>query len=215
MITEVLTIDAVLKAGPVVPVVVIPDESAAVPLARALLAGGIKVIEVTLRTPAAAAAIRNISRDVPEIVVGAGTVASKADVETAVESGARFLVMPGSPDYLLDAVSEAELPYLPAATTLTDMLRVRERGLHAIKFFPAEASGGPKFLAAVAGPTPDLTFCPTGGIDAGNAAEYLALPNVVCVGGSWLTPTAALDAHDWKHITERARAASQLVNTNA
>jgi 2-dehydro-3-deoxyphosphogluconate aldolase / (4S)-4-hydroxy-2-oxoglutarate aldolase len=193
-----------LGISPVVPVVVLDDAADAVPLARALARGGVRIMEITLRTPAGLEAIERVAAEVPETTVGAGTVTTPEEVAAAVRSGARFLVTPGATDRLLAAALDTGLPLLAGANTLTEILRLREHGQQAVKFFPAEASGGAAYLKAVAGPVPDVSFCPTGGIGPANAAEYLALPNVGCVGGSWLTPAAAVRAGDWAAIERLA-----------
>jgi 2-dehydro-3-deoxyphosphogluconate aldolase/(4S)-4-hydroxy-2-oxoglutarate aldolase len=180
-----------LELSPVMPVVVIDDAADAVPTARALLAGGIGVIELTLRTPAALSAIERVAAEVPDIVVGAGTVTAPEHAKQAVDAGAKFLVTPGCTDAVVDACFETGLPFLPGASTVSEAMRLAERGLSAMKFFPAEASGGVAFLKAIAGPLPSLRFCPTGGITVASAPSYLAQPNVGCIGGSWLT--ASLD----------------------
>ncbi|GAA1380276.1 bifunctional 4-hydroxy-2-oxoglutarate aldolase/2-dehydro-3-deoxy-phosphogluconate aldolase [Pseudonocardia kongjuensis] len=202
--------EKLLELAPVVPVVVLDDAGAAVPLARALVDGGLPVIEVTLRTPAAAEAVRRIAAEVPDAVVGTGTVRTPADVRLSVDAGARFLVSPGATPRLLDAMEDSGLDLLPGTSTISEMLAVAERGLTAMKFFPAEAAGGRPFLSAVAGPLPDLRFCPTGGITADSAPGYLALPNVACVGGSWLTPPDLVAAGDWDRIRSLAAAAAAL-----
>lgn len=196
--------------GPVVPVVVLDDAALAVPLARALAAGGIRVMEVTLRTPAALEAITRVAAEVPDVVVGAGSVTTPRHVESVSRAGASFLVLPGATPGLLDAAMGSGLPVLPGASTVTEMMTLAERGLELMKFFPAEACGGSRFLASVHGPWPQLRFCPTGGVSPDNAPEYLALPNVPFVGGSWLTPARAVAAGDWAHITTLARAAAGL-----
>lgn len=200
----------VLALAPVVPVVVIEDAAHAVPLARALLRGGLPVIEVTLRTAAGLDAIRRIAEEVPGMVVGAGTVLTPEQSAQSVAAGSRFLVTPGASPRLLDAVLDSGVPVLAGAGTLTEMLTLAERGLTAMKFFPAEASGGRAYLRAVSGPCPDLRFCPTGGITEATAADYLALPNVGCVGGSWLTPADALARGDWARVEALAAKASAL-----
>jgi 2-dehydro-3-deoxyphosphogluconate aldolase/(4S)-4-hydroxy-2-oxoglutarate aldolase len=194
-----------LELSPVMPVVVIDDADDAVPTARALLAGGIGVIELTLRTPAALAAIERVATEVPDIVIGAGTVTSPGQAKQAADAGARFLVTPGCTDAVVDACFETGLPFLPGASTVSEAMRLAERGLTAMKFFPAEASGGVAFLKAIAGPLPSLRFCPTGGITVASAPSYLALPNVGCIGGSWLT--ASLDVAT---IEKLAAEAAQL-----
>ncbi|WP_103351531.1 bifunctional 4-hydroxy-2-oxoglutarate aldolase/2-dehydro-3-deoxy-phosphogluconate aldolase [Amycolatopsis sp. CA-128772] len=180
-----------LELSPVMPVVVIEDAADAVPTARALLAGGIGVIELTLRTPAALSAIERVATEVPDIVIGAGTVTAPDHAKQAADAGAKFLVTPGCTDAVVDACFETGLPFLPGASTVSEAMRLAERGLTALKFFPAEASGGVAYLKSIAGPLPSLRFCPTGGITVASAPSYLALPNVGCIGGSWLT--ASLD----------------------
>jgi len=179
----VTTGSELLTLSPVIPVVVVDDVADAAPLAEALLAGGIKVIELTLRTPAALDAIASVHKSVPDIVLGAGTITSPAQAAQAADAGASFLVTPGTTDAVLDACDATGLPFLPGASTVSEMMRLAERGLSALKFFPAEAAGGADFLKSVSGPLPQLRFCPTGGISLANARRYLALPNVGCVGG--------------------------------
>ena len=200
----------ILSISPVIPVVVIHDVDAAVPLAQALARGGVGVIEITLRTPAGLAAVERVAAEVPEIAVGAGTVTTPEQVEAVSRAGASFIVLPGSPEGLLSAAVDSGLPLLPGASTITEMMRLVERGQDVLKFFPAEASGGRDFLSAVAGPLPDIRFCPTGGISPANAQSYLALPNVGCVGGSWLTPGEAVAAGDWGRIQALAEQAAGL-----
>jgi 2-dehydro-3-deoxyphosphogluconate aldolase/(4S)-4-hydroxy-2-oxoglutarate aldolase len=196
--------------SPVIPVVVIGAVEHAVPLARALVAGGIGIIEVTLRTPAGLPAIEQIAVSVPEIRVGAGTVTEVDQLASVVDAGAQFVVTPGSPAALIDAILLRELPLLAGASTLTEMMTLTARGHRALKFFPAEQSGGAAYLKAVNGPLPTAMFCPTGGITTTTAPDYLALPNVGCVGGSWLTPVALLAAGDWAAVTALARKATEL-----
>ena len=202
--------DAMLALAPVVAVVVIERVEHAVPLARALVAGGIRAIEVTLRTPVAPEAVRAIADEVDGACVGAGTVLRPGDFVVAKQAGARFNVSPGSTDTLLAAADGIDVPWLPGAATASEALALFERGYRLQKFFPAAAVGGVEHLRSLAGPLPDIRFCPTGGIDAANAARYLALPNVVCVGGSWLTPRDLVAAQDWPAIESLARAAAQL-----
>ncbi|MGN5378481.1 keto-deoxy-phosphogluconate aldolase [Streptomyces sp. MUSC 14] len=196
--------------APVVPVVAVSDVADAVPLARALVAGGLPAIEVTLRTPAAPAAIRAIAAEVPSAVVGAGTVITPEQVRACTAAGARFLVSPGWTDVLLAAMRESELPFLPGVSTTSEVVALLERGVRDMKFFPAQAAGGTAYLRSLAGPLPQARFCPTGGIGPANAPEYLALPNVCCVGGSWMVPADAVAAGDWARIEELARAAAGL-----
>jgi 2-dehydro-3-deoxyphosphogluconate aldolase/(4S)-4-hydroxy-2-oxoglutarate aldolase len=200
----------ILDVSPVIPVVVLDDAAAAVPLARALVEGGVGIIEVTLRSPAALDAVRAIADAVPEILVGAGTVCSPAQVKAAAGAGAGFLVSPGSTDRLLDAFEDSGLPFLTGTATPSDMLRLQEREIHVAKLFPATAVGGTALLAAVYGPLPHLRFCPTGGITAATAPEFLALPNVGCVGGTWLTPRDRVAAADWPAITRLAQATAAV-----
>jgi 2-dehydro-3-deoxyphosphogluconate aldolase / (4S)-4-hydroxy-2-oxoglutarate aldolase len=201
---------SVLDLAPVIPVVVIEDAGDAVPLARALVAGGLPAIEVTLRTPAALDAIRAIADEVPEAVVGAGTVLFEQHVAEALDAGARFLVSPGSTEHLLPTARSSGVPYLPGVATASEILDLLQRGVTEMKFFPAEAAGGAAFLKSIAGPMPQVRFCPTGGITAESAPSYLALPNVGCVGGSWMLPPAALAAKDWGRIQALATEASAL-----
>jgi 2-dehydro-3-deoxyphosphogluconate aldolase/(4S)-4-hydroxy-2-oxoglutarate aldolase len=201
---------SLLSRVPVVPVVVVDDLAHAVPVARALVAGGLPVIELTLRTPVALDAIRAIASEVPEILVGAGTIVTPGQAKEALDAGAQFLVSPGSTPSLLGAMADTGLPFLPGTATVSEVLAVLEAGHTELKFFPAEASGGAAFLKSVAAPVPAARFCPTGGITAATAASYLALPNVGCVGGSWLTPADALASGDWGRVTELARAAAAL-----
>ena len=199
-----------LGKAPVIPVLTIDAVRDAVPLAKALLAGGIKVIEVTLRTPAALEAIAAIAREVPEIVTGAGTVTKPADIAAAAKSGAKYLVSPGTPAELATALAKAALPAIPGCATPTEAMVLAAHGFRLLKFFPAEACGGVAWLSSVAAPLPDLRFCPTGGIDMRNAAAYLALPNVVAVGGSWVAPAASVTAGDFARITSLAKEARAL-----
>ena len=205
-----LTARAVMQDAPVIPVIVLQDVAHAVPMARALVAGGIRMLEVTLRTPQALACIEAIAREVPEAFVGAGTVRSSNDAAAAARAGARFAVSPGYTTALGSACREAGLPLLPGVATASEIMAAQADGFDALKFFPALQSGGSAMLKAWQGPFGDVLFCPTGGIQPGNAAEFLALANVACVGGSWLVPGDALAQGDWERITALARAASQL-----
>lgn len=200
----------VLELSPVLPVVVVDDAADAVPLAKALVAGGIRAIELTLRTPAGLAAIERVAAEVPEIVVGAGTVVTPEQARQAADAGSAFLVTPGCTDRLLEAVSGTGLPFLPGVSTVSEAMRVAEHGLTALKFFPAEASGGAAYLKALGGPLPQLRFCPTGGVTVQNAPTYLALSTVGCVGGTWLTPKDAVAAGDFGRIEQLAREAAAL-----
>ncbi|MGW8763993.1 bifunctional 4-hydroxy-2-oxoglutarate aldolase/2-dehydro-3-deoxy-phosphogluconate aldolase [Streptomyces sp. NPDC055815] len=194
----------------VVPVVVIEDAADAVPLARALVAGGLPLIEVTLRTPAALDAVRAIAAEVPEAVVGAGTVVSPSGVADAVGAGARFLVSPGWTEGLLGAMRDSGVPFLPGVSTASEVVALLERGVADLKFFPAEAAGGIPYLKSLTGPLPRARFCPTGGISPASAPAYLALPNVGCVGGTWMLPPDALAARDWARVESLARGAAHL-----
>ncbi|MFE0683476.1 bifunctional 4-hydroxy-2-oxoglutarate aldolase/2-dehydro-3-deoxy-phosphogluconate aldolase [Streptomyces sp. NPDC058961] len=201
---------SVLDLAPVVPVVVIDDAADAVPLARALVAGGLPAIEVTLRTPAALDAIRAIAAEVPDAVVGAGTVISRAGVAKAIGAGARFLVSPGWTPALLDAMQGSGVPFLPGVSTTSEVVALLEQGVREMKFFPAEAAGGTAYLKSLAGPLPQARFCPTGGISLASAPTYLALPNVGCVGGTWMLPQDALATGDWPRVETLAREAAAL-----
>lgn len=199
-----------LDLAPVLPVVVIEDVADAVPLARALVAGGLPAIEVTLRTPVALEALRAIAGEVPGAVVGAGTVLTPGQVKECVAAGARFLVSPGWTELLLEAMQGAGVPFLPGVSTTSEVVALLERGVREMKFFPAQASGGTAYLKALAGPLPQARFCPTGGIGVDSAPGYLALPNVGCVGGSWMIPADAVAARDWGRIEVLAREAAAL-----
>lgn len=202
-----MKIEEVLSLAPVVPVLTIEDADHAVPLARALVAGGLYALEVTLRTPAGLESIRRIAVEVAEAVPGVGTVTSREQRAAAAQAGARFAVSPG----LIDGEGpEGPIPLLPGIATATELMWGVKHGFSCFKLFPANVVGGVAALKAFAGPFPDARFCPTGGIDAGNAPDYLALPNVACVGGSWVAPADAVRAGDWARITELARAAASL-----
>jgi 2-dehydro-3-deoxyphosphogluconate aldolase/(4S)-4-hydroxy-2-oxoglutarate aldolase len=190
--------------------VVVDDLNQAVPIARALVAGGLPVIELTLRTPVALGAIERIAGEVPEIFLGAGTIVDPSQAKQAASAGAQFLVSPGSTRTLLDAMSDTGLPHLPGVATVSEILTALEAGYTELKFFPAEAAGGANYLKSVSSPIPAARFCPTGGISTANAANYLALPNVGCVGGSWITPVEVVAEQDWASITKLAAAASTL-----
>jgi 2-dehydro-3-deoxyphosphogluconate aldolase/(4S)-4-hydroxy-2-oxoglutarate aldolase len=200
----------ILRLGPVMPVLVIDAVEHAVPLARALVAGGIRVLEVTLRTPVAFDAVRAIRAAVPDAVVGVGTLTRPDDLAAARQAGAVFGVSPGVYPELLAAATPAGLPLLPGTMTPSDVMAVRAAGYTACKLFPAAQAGGVGMLKALHGPFPDQLFCPTGGIDASTAPGFLSLPNVACVGGSWLAPKALVQAGDWAAITALAKAASAL-----
>jgi len=195
--------------APVMPVLVVREIAQARPLAEALIAGGLPVLEVTLRTPAALDVIREMAQ-VPGGIVGAGTLVTPKDVRAARDAGAKFGVSPGATDLLLAACEAEDMPLIPGAATASEAMRLAERGYDMLKFFPAEASGGAAALKAIAAPLPQISFCPTGGITLANAPDYLALPNVVCAGGSWVAPGALVEAGNWSAITALARAASRL-----
>jgi len=202
----------VLTAGPVMPVMVIKNLDDAVPLATALVAGGIRVLEITLRTPVALEAINRISREVEGAIVGAGTIANPQQLQAAADAGAVFAISPGITASLLNAAVKGNIALIPGIATLSELMLGMEYGLDHFKFFPAEAAGGIPMLKSIAGPFPQATFCPTGGISPENYQAYLKLPNVACVGGSWLAPQDALNAKDWAKVTELARQA--IVNAN-
>jgi 2-dehydro-3-deoxyphosphogluconate aldolase / (4S)-4-hydroxy-2-oxoglutarate aldolase len=206
-----LTSMDIMTDAPVIPVIVLSDVAHAVPLARALVAGGIRMLEVTLRTPVALACIEAIAREVPEAVAGAGTVRSAADAQAAAMAGARFAVSPGYTHAVGKACHDLDLPLLPGVATGGEIMAAQEDGYDALKFFPAMQAGGLAMLSAWHGPFGDVKFCPTGGVNAANAMQFLALPNVVCVGGSWLTPNEAVAEGDWARITQLAREAAGLL----
>ena len=197
----------VLKTGPVVPVIVINDLDHAVPLAKALLAGGVKVLEITLRTPVAIEAIRIIAEEVPEAIVGAGTVATEEDLQAVAKAGGIFAISPGLTPTLLSAANNGPIALIPGISSASELMLGMEYGLTEFKFFPAEAAGGINMLKSIGGPFPQVRFCPTGGISPANYKAYLGLKNVACVGGSWLAPVDALERGDWQKITNLARMA--------
>ncbi|MFI6348740.1 bifunctional 4-hydroxy-2-oxoglutarate aldolase/2-dehydro-3-deoxy-phosphogluconate aldolase [Streptomyces sp. NPDC050560] len=201
---------SVLDLAPVLPVVVVERPQDAVPLARALVAGGLPAVEITLRTPAALDAIRAVAAEVPGAVVGAGTLVRAEQVPAAVEAGARFLVTPGWTPGLLGALEASGVPFLPGVSTTSEVVALLERGVRDMKFFPAEAAGGAPYLRALASPLPEARFCPTGGVNAALAPAYLALENVACVGGSWMLPADAVAAGDWARVESLARDAAAL-----
>jgi 2-dehydro-3-deoxyphosphogluconate aldolase / (4S)-4-hydroxy-2-oxoglutarate aldolase len=203
-------LNSLLAGTPVVPVLVIESVATALPLARALVDGGLRVLEITLRTAVALDVIRAIAAEVEGAVVGAGTVLTPGQYGDAERAGARFVVSPGATDALLAAAAASAVPFLPGAVTASEVMRLLEQGYRFLKFFPAEPAGGVAYLEALAAPLPEARFCPTGGIDAVKARTYLSLPNVLCVGGSWVAPKDALAAGDWPRITRLARAAAAL-----
>ena len=196
---------ALLAIGRVIPVITLDRVAEAVPLARALVAGGVRLLEITLRTQAGLEGARAIIREVPEAVVGIGTVLTPDDMKRAVDVGARFALSPGATPALLDAAAASPIPFLPGVATASEVMEAMARGFDTAKFFPATAAGGLAALRALAGPFPQARFCPTGGITEDNAAEWLAQPNVVAVGGSWLTPAAEIAAGQWDAIRNRAQ----------
>ena len=203
----IIAVEEIFAAGPVVPVLVINDVEKAVPLAKALMEGGIKVLEVTLRTPAAIDVIKRIAEEVPDSLIGAGTVTNAQQLKAVVEAGAKFAISPGMTADLLKAGMDAEIPLIPGISSTSDLMKGKDAGYTHMKFFPAEASGGVKAIKSISGPFPDVTFCPTGGIGPNNYNDYLALNNVKCVGGSWLAPDDAIEAGDWARITQLAKEA--------
>lgn len=205
-----VTIKEVMTTSPVMPVMVINKLENAVPLAKALVDGGLKVLEITLRTPVALDAIRAIKAEVPGAIVGAGTIINIDTLNNAIDAGAEFIVSPGVTDSLIDAAMASGVPILPGVITPSEVMRLLEKGITAMKFFPAEAAGGIPMLKSIGGPLPQVTFCPTGGVNPKNAPEYLALSNVACVGGSWMAPADLVDAGNWAEITRRAAEAAAL-----
>ena len=205
-----MTALSIMQDAPVIPVIVLHSTEHAVPMAKALLAGGIRVLEVTLRTPQGLACIEAIARQLPEAIVGAGTVRNAADAAAAAQAGAKFAVSPGYTGKLGKACRDLNLPLLPGVATSSEIMMAQEDGFNELKFFPAVQSGGIQMLKAWQGPFEELRFCPTGGISPSNAAEFLALSNVVCVGGSWLVPASAVESGNWSLITELARATQAL-----
>ena len=206
------SIPDILAMGPVMPVIVIDDSSKAVPLAQALIDGGIRTIEITLRTPAALESIRAVANACPDILIGAGTVTNAALAASARDAGARFLVSPGTTDAVIKGAADAGLPLLPGAASLSEIMRLMDAGFSAIKFFPAAAAGGPSFVKSLASPLAGLQVCPTGGISLDSAPDWLSLPNVPCVGGSWIAPQKMISAGDFQTIAANAGAAAALAD---
>ncbi len=211
-VTQSFSALQVMQDGPVIPVIVLHDLAHAVPMARALVAGGVRMLEVTLRTPQALACMEQIARNVPEAVVGAGTVRNPAEAQAAASAGARFAVSPGYTSRLGQACRDLGLPLLPGVATGSEIMKALDDGFFQLKFFPALQAGGPAMLKAWSGPFGEVNFCPTGGVTLQNAHEFLALPNVICVGGSWLVPADALASGDWARITQLASEAARLKN---
>lgn len=204
------TIKEIMNTSPVIPVMVINKLEHAAPLANALVEGGLKVLEITLRTPVALDAIKKIKSEVSGAIVGAGTIINRETLEQAVAAGSEFLVSPGITENLIDAALKSGIPILPGVTSPGEVMRLMEKGITEMKFFPAEAAGGIPMLKAIGAPLPQATFCPTGGVNPKNAIEYLALKNVACVGGSWMAPADLVDAEDWDEIKRRAGEASNI-----
>lgn len=202
-----MTSEEIFSQGPVVPVLVIKDVEHAVPLAKALIAGGIRVLEVTLRTEAALEVIAKIAKEVPEAIIGAGTVTNRAQLQQVIDAGAKFAISPGLTSDLLKAGNEGNIALIPGISSISELMTALDHGYTHLKFFPAEASGGVKALKAIGGPFPNIKFCPTGGISPSNYNDYLALPSVCCAGGSWLAPEEAMINGDWDKITELAKQA--------
>jgi 2-dehydro-3-deoxyphosphogluconate aldolase/(4S)-4-hydroxy-2-oxoglutarate aldolase len=210
MSTKTENLLATLKLQPVVPVIIIEDAKSAVPLARALVKGGLKAIEITMRTPAALDAIKAVADEVEGAVAGAGTVLDSKQWDQAVKAGSKFIVSPGAGHSVLDAADQSDIPLLPGTATATEVMQVRDRGYTVMKFFPAEQAGGASYLGALASPLAGIKFCPTGGVSLKNARDYLSLSNVVCVGGSWVAPKDLVAAGDWDGITKLAAEAAAL-----
>ena len=205
-----VSIKEIMTTSPVIPVMVINRLELAVPLAQALVKGGLKVLEITLRTTVALDAIRLIKAEVPEAIVGAGTIINTLTLDQALEVGAEFIVSPGVTTNLLTAALSSGVPILPGIVTPSEVMQLLDKGITAMKFFPADAAGGIPMLKSIGGPLPQVTFCPTGGITPKNAPDYLALNNVACVGGSWMAPAELVDSGDWAEITRRASEAANL-----
>ncbi len=201
-----------MNTSPVIPVMVINKLEHAVPLATALVEGGLKVLEITLRTPVALEAIKKIKTEVPGAIVGAGTVINLETLEKTIEAGSEFIVSPGVTDSLIDAALKSGIPILPGIVTPSEVMNLLEKGITEMKFFPAEAAGGIPMVKSIGGPLPQVTFCPTGGVNPKNAGEYLALKNVACVGGSWMAPADLVDAEDWDEIKRRTVEAIAITN---
>lgn len=205
-----MSIEKILSSAPVVPVVVIEKLEDAAPLARALYNGGLKALEITLRTPIAAEAVKLMKEAVPEAYVGTGTVVDKATFNASFEAGADFMVSPGVNDELLALAKDTDIPFLPGAATPSEVMKLASHGFKFLKFFPAEAAGGTAMLKSIGGPLPQVTFCPTGGISLDTAPNYLALKNVICVGGTWMLDKQLIENKDWQAIEALARQASEV-----
>jgi 2-dehydro-3-deoxyphosphogluconate aldolase/(4S)-4-hydroxy-2-oxoglutarate aldolase len=212
MAQNIAKLDEIMGAAPVIPVIILDDVDAAIPLAKALVAGGLPALEVTLRTPNALKVVEKMA-SVEGAYVGTGTVRTKADIEKSIEAGAQFMVSPGAPPKLLADALEFDVPLLPGISTATEAMAAAELGYQRLKLFPAEAVGGAKLLKSFSSPLPDLKFCPTGGVSVQNARDYLSLPNVICVGGSWVVPGDVIEAGDFAHIENLAATAARLRET--
>lgn len=209
---DIAKIETVMTAAPVIPVLVVEDPQKAVPMAEALVRGGLPGIEITLRTAGALDAIKAVADNVEGAIVGAGTVLNRQQYDAAVAAGSKFIVSPGATDKLLDAADDHDVPLLPGAATASDVMRLLERGYERLKFFPAEQAGGASYLKSLSSPLAAAKFCPTGGVSLDKAPDYLKLPNVLCVGGSWIADAKAIASEDWAGIEERARAAATLTD---
>ena len=208
--TMTASIKEIMHSSPVIPVMVINKLEHAVPLANALVEGGLKVLEITLRTPVALDAIKKIKAEIPSAIVGAGTIINLDTLQRAIDAGSEFLVSPGVTESLIDAAIDTGVPVLPGVISPSEVMRLMEKGITEMKFFPAEAAGGIPMLKSIGGPLPQVTFCPTGGVNPKNAADYLALKNVACVGGSWMAPADLVAAEDWEEIKRRSIEASGI-----
>lgn len=206
-------IKKIMNTSPVIPVMVINKLEHAVPLANALVEGGLKVLEITLRTPVALEAIKKIKAEVPDAIVGAGTVINLDTLNQVIDAGSEFIVSPGVTDTVIDAALKSGVPILPGVVTPSEVMNLLEKGITEMKFFPAEAAGGIPMVKSIGGPLPQVTFCPTGGVSPKNAAAYLALPNVACVGGSWMAPASLVDAEDWDEIKRLSIEAISIANS--
>lgn len=200
----------IMRTAPVIPVITIDDAGHALPLAEALVAGGLPVLEITLRTPHALAAMRAIKQALPDAIVGAGTVINRSNFQQALDAGAEFIVSPGFTPELLACAKSTAIPFLPGVNTPSEIMQLLAHGISAMKFFPAEAAGGVAMLKSIGAPLPQALFCPTGGVTPGNARDYLALPNVACVGGSWMVTKELVHARRWDEIRALAQSAAQL-----
>lgn len=205
-----VSIKDIMFTAPVIPVMVINKLEHAVPLANALVKGGLRVLEITLRTPVALDAIKSIKAEIPDAIVGAGTVINQQTLNQAIDAGSEFLVSPGVTEQLINAALACGVPILPGVISPGEAMRLMEKGLTEMKFFPAEAAGGVNMLKSIGGPLPQITFCPTGGVNPANASAYLALKNVACVGGSWMAPAEMVAAENWAQITRLATEAAQI-----